>query len=114
MELSATEIRNVLGIYDDDLLNAAVECERKDDLSEEIARAIVMEHGYTHGLYKKLFSFEKIKSVLERFGFKYEKSDEDSESHLFVNQATGDVIEIYPVIWYSNQGLMHFQNFILS
>lgn len=113
MELKATEIRNVLGIYDNDLLNAAVECERKEDLSTQIVRKIKSFHG-VEKFYGVILKFAYVKEVLEDFGFKYDKSDEDAECHLFSNKITGDVVEIYPDIWYPCQGTMRFQNFILS
>ena len=71
--MNYNEIRNVTGIYDDDELNAACECERKELLAERIANKIVSSHGFCKGLYNgDVFKFDKVKKVLRDFGFKYE------------------------------------------
>ena len=108
------EIRNILGIYDDDLLNAACECERKEDLAEKIANKIVKFHGFHKGLYNgDVFKFGYVKEILEDFGFKYEKSDDDLECHYFKNKDNGYEISIYPVTYYPNQDAFRFLNFLL-
>lgn len=112
--MTATEIRNVTGITDDALLNAACECERKEELAEEIAAAIVKAHGYDRGLYNnQVFKFDKVSEVLARYGFKYIGSNEDEESHWFYNKNTNDDIYIYPKEWFPNQGNFRFLNFHL-
>lgn len=107
--LSATEVRNILSIYDDDELNAACLAERLEDLQDEIAKKICEAHGVSK-LYGPLFKFEKVKEILKDFGFKYAWADEKDESHFFFNHETGDEIDLYPTIWYPKQGEMHIQN----
>ena len=113
--MNYTEIRNITGIYDDDVLNAACECERKELLSERIANKIVRFHGFRNGLYNgNVFRFPWVKEILEDFGFKYEKSDDDEECHYFENKKSGDEICIYPVTYFPNQDAFRFLNFHLS
>ena len=107
--LSATEVRNILSIYDDDELNAACLAERLENLQDEIAKKICEAHGVSK-LYGPLFKFEKVKEILKDFGFKYAWADEKEESHFFFNHETGDEIDLYPTIWYPKQGEMHIQN----
>ena len=113
--MNYNEIRNVTGIYDDDELNAACECERKELLAERIANKIVSSHGFCKGLYNgDVFKFDKVKKVLRDFGFKYENPDDENECHVFWNKETGDEICIYPVTYYPSQDAFKFWNFILS
>lgn len=113
--MTYNEIRNVTGIYDDDELNAACECERKELLAERIANKIVRFHGFCKGLYNgDVFRFSWVKEVLEDFGFKYERSDDETECHYFINKETGDEISIYPITYYPNQDAFRFLNFHLS
>lgn len=116
--MTATEIRNITGIYDDDMLNAACECERKDDLAGKIAEEIVKVHGYDRGLYNnQIFTFAKVCEVMEKYGFSYVTPTEDdieSEIHRFLNEKTYDEITIIPVIYYSKLDKFRFSNFLLS
>lgn len=110
--MKQTEIRNVLGVYDDPLLNAACECERKDELAENIAHTIVKSHGYNRGLYNgDVFNFQKVCKVLKEFGFSYVRCFEKEKSHFFKNHKTGDKIYIYPVFFYPELGNFRFDNF---
>lgn len=116
--MTATEIRNITGIYDDDMLNAACECERKDDLAEKIAHDIVKAHGYDRGLYNnQIFTFAKVCEVLGKYGFSCVTPTEDdmeSEIHRFLNEETDDEITIVPVIYYSKLDKFRFANFLIS
>lgn len=113
--MTYTQIRNITGINDDAELNAACECERRDEMAERIAEAIVKSHGYYRGLYNgDVFKFDKVCEVLAEFGFKYIKADEDDECHFFFNKETNDDIHIWPVTFYPKQGDMRFENFLLS
>ena len=112
--MKPTEIRNILSIYDDDMLNAACECERKDDLADEIANEIVKAHGYNKGLYNgHVFKFALVEKILGKFGFKYVWSEDESEEHWFFNMETKDEISIFPKTYYPNQGNFQFGNFLL-
>ena len=107
--LKATEVRNILSIYDDDELNAACLAERLEDLQDEITKKICEVHGVSK-LYGSRFQFEKVKEILKGFGFEYVWADEKDESHFFFNHETGDEIDLYPTIWYPEQGEMRIQN----
>lgn len=114
--LKPTEIRNILGIEDDDTLNAACECERKDDLEEKIVKEIIKAHGYEGGnIYSgRIFKFEKVREILESFGFKYVWADDESEEHWFFNEETNDEVSIFPETYYPVLGNFRFANFLLS
>ena len=112
--MTATQIRNVTGITDDAMLNAACECERKDELAEKIANEIIKSHGYDRGLYNgNVFDFDKVKHIVEPYGFKYKGADDEHESHVFANRDTGDELEIFPETWFPMQGKFRFANFLL-
>ena len=66
-DLKATEVRNILSIYDDDELNAACLAERLEDLQEEITKKICEVHGVSK-LYGSRLQFEKVKDILKCFG----------------------------------------------
>lgn len=110
--MKATEIRNILSIYDDDELNAACIAEMNEDLQDEIVKRICVAHGVSK-LYGSILKFEIIKQVLENLNFKYVLADEKDESHFFFNQENGTSIDIYPTVFYEKQGTMHMRNFIL-
>lgn len=112
--MTYNEIRNVTGIYDDDELNAACECERKEVLAERIASNIVKVHGFSKGLYNgDVFSFERVRKILGSFGFAYKRANDERECHEFANKKSGDVICIFPTTYYHCQGNMRFENFHL-
>ena len=102
--MTYNEIRNITGIRDDDALNAACECERKDDLAEKIAHDIVTAHGYDRGLYNgHVFSFAKVCEVMKKYSFVYitpDADDVENEIHRFWNEETDDEITIVPVHYY--------------
>lgn len=116
--MTYTEIRNITGVRDDDMLNAACECERKDDLAGKIAEEIVKVHGYERGLYNnQIFTFAKVCAVMEKYGFVYVTPDEDdreNEIHRFWNEETDDEITIVPVIYYPKLDKFRFANFLIS
>ncbi len=111
--MTATQIRNVTGITDDAMLNAACETERKEDLGSEIAAAIVKAHGYDRGLYNgRVFDFGVVTDTLAKYGFKYAGADDDKECHYFKRKT--DEIVIYPTCYYPELGKFRFENFLLS
>lgn len=113
--MTAIQIKNVTGITDDALLNAACECERKYELAEKIASEIIKSHGYNRGLYNgNVFDFDRVKRIVESFGFEYKGADEERESHVFANTDASDELTIFPVTWYPLQSKFRFANFLLS
>ena len=111
--MTATEIRNVTGITDDAMLNAACETERKEDLGSEIAAKIVKAHGYDRGLYNgHVFDFGVVTDILAKCWFVYAGADNDNECHYFKSKT--DEIVIYPTCYYPKLGKFRFKNFLLS
>ena len=108
--MKATEIRNVLSIYDDDMLNAACECEGKEALLDDIAKTICKTCNVGSLYNGNVFHFSAICNILSQFGFAYWFSDEDNEEHRFINRTNKAEISIYPTIFYLKQGYMKFDN----
>lgn len=111
---NATELRNMLGVHDDDELNTAVQTEADEELEAEIARTIAHSFGYRR-IYDKdaVFNFHEVWDLLKRlYGFDYHGFDEDAESHIFNN---GEYeLTIYPKEFYPRQAEFRFQNMHLN
>lgn len=101
---TATQMRNMLDIDDDDELNAAVETESKDDLLSEICATL----GNGNSIYKINISFEEVKSVLNDFGFDLYDINEDKECYVFDNGQYE--IVIYPTMFYERPNMIRIQN----
>lgn len=85
--LSNTQIRNITGISDDDELNAACDTERKEELMSKVWRSIDRLAGDRREKYPLKVNFNELCNVLGRkFGFKYDSSDIDNGSYIFVNE----------------------------
>ena len=107
---TATELRNMLGVEDDDELNTAVETEEDEEMTGNIANTIARTFGYK-GIYDRnaVFNFYKVWDILKRvYGFEYHGFDEEAESHIFNNGKYE--LEIYPKQFYPRQGDFQFQN----
>ena len=84
---SNTQIRNMTGITDDDELNAACDTERKEELISKVWRAIDRLDSNRQEKYPIVVNFNELCNVLGRnFGFKYDSSDIDNNSYIFVNK----------------------------
>lgn len=84
---SNTQIRNMTGITDDDELNAACDTERKEELMSKVWRAIDRLDSNRQEKYPIVVNFNELCNVLGRnFGFKYDTSDIDNNSYIFVNE----------------------------
>ena len=106
-ELTYTQLKNILGVDDNDEWNAAAEAERKEELESEVWRAIVKLAGGNPR--KNVFEFGDLVNMLNsQFGFKYVGCDEEEESHKFENGK--DKLFIYPVHFYCRQGKMKIDN----
>lgn len=102
-----TQLRNILGITDNDEWNAAAECERHEDLEDEIWRAIANLAGGNPR--ENRFEFSDMANMLQnKFGFKYIGSDVEQECHQFSNGE--DTLEIFPDWFYQKQGKMNIGN----
>lgn len=84
---SNTQIRNITGISDDDELNAACDTERKEELMSKVWRSIDRLDSNRREKYPIVVNFNELCNVLGRnFGFKYDSSDIDNDSYIFVNE----------------------------
>ena len=101
---TATQMRNMLDIDDDDELNAAVETETKEDLLSEICATL----GNGNSIYNINISFEEVKSVLNDFGFELYDINEDEECYVFDNEQYE--IIIYPTMFYEKPNMLRIQN----
>lgn len=106
-----TQLRNILGITDNDEWNAAAETERKEDLASEIWRAIAKLAGGNPR--EKSFKFSDMANMLKaQFGFKYVGSNDEQEYHEFSNGE--DTLTICPDWFYTKQGQMSIDNMDVS
>lgn len=102
-----TQIRNVTGIYDNDMLNAAVEAERREDLEGSIARDL---GGYRDR--KVLYFPDVCKLLKDKYGFEYERAYDEEQSHIFSNG--NDELFICAEPYYPNQGTFKLRNLGVS
>ena len=102
-----TQIRNVTGIYDNDMLNAAAEAERREDLEGSIARDL---GGYRDR--KVLYFPDVCKLLKDKYGFEYERAYDEEQSHIFSNG--NDELFICAEPYYPNQGTFKLRNLGVS
>ena len=109
--MSYRQMRNVLGIEDDDELNAAVEDEDIETLEWDIAKEICNRLGNgARNLYDgTMYSFKEVSDLLKEFGFRYVGADDENECHTFTNGKYK--LEIVPQVQYSGLGKFTFRNF---
>ncbi|MBP5724031.1 MAG: hypothetical protein J6X18_10730 [Bacteroidales bacterium] len=109
--MSYRQMRNVLGIEDDDELNAAVEDEDVETLEWDIAKEICNRLGNgARNLYDgTMYSFKDVSDLLKEFGFRYVGADDENECHTFTNGKYK--LEIVPQVYYSGLGKFTFRNF---
>lgn len=109
--LSYTQLKNVLGVEDNDEWNAASDAERKEELEGTIFKALGSLAGGNPRSHA--FRFKDAVELLDReFGFKYQGSDEEEEAHIFSNGQ--DELTLYPNTFYPSQGNMSLFNMHLS
>ena len=108
--LSSRQMRNILGITDDDELNAAVEAEEAEDLEYDIAKAICQRLGNgSRNLYDgTMYSFDDVSDLVKQFGFKYVGADDENECHTFTNGKWK--LDIVPQTYYTGLGKFTFRN----
>jgi len=106
-DFTNTQIRNTLGIYDDDELNAAVECESKEEILGKIFNYL-SELAHGQNPYNYTYRFNEIVDAFAKFGFDYVGPDEEEESHVFMNGDTE--IMVTPTMFYTKQGEMRIRN----
>lgn len=101
------QIKNVTGIYDDDMLNAAAEAERREKLEGSIARDL---GGYRD---RKVLYFPDVCELLKnKYGFDYERAYDEEQSHIFSNG--NDELFICTEPYYPNQGKFRLRNLGVS
>lgn len=102
------QMQNMLGIYDDDMLNAAVQAEDNDDLAERIWYTLSDNFG-TNSLRKTTVNFSDVVNIIENdFGFKYQGADEENEVHVFSDGTRN--LYICPKMFYPKQGTIRIEN----
>ena len=107
----ARQMRNMLGDYDDDELNAACDTEDCEEIEEEIARDLCKQYGYRN-LYEQgaVFDFDAFAKMLkDNYDMKYLGSDDEDEAHYFGN--TNFKVTVWPKTYYPRLGKFRFDNF---
>lgn len=105
---SATELRNMLGDYDDDELNAAVQSEDNEYFKDEVTK-VLQKLCKSQNIYARLayFFFPEVQDALEgEFNLKYE--GHENEGYVFDN-GNFELI-IYPVTFYETPGDFRIKN----
>lgn len=103
------QMRNMLGTYDDDDLNASVQGEEDEDLEDRIWKGLKEFLGVSN-LYKAVVKFSDVSEFLAReYAMKYVGPDEENECHDFSDGV--HTLTIYPKVFYPSQGTMRIQNF---
>ena len=106
--MTYNQIRNMLGMQDDDELNAACGAEDIESLEGDIWGDIADLAG---GNPRKVtFSFRELARMLHNtYGFDYVGPDEQNETHEFKDE-NGLELTIAPVMWYPEQGTMRIMS----
>jgi len=106
-DLTNTQIRNITGIHDDDMLNAAVETERQEQLESNIWRSITKLAGGNPR--KTPFEFAQLVQMLKQnYGMKYAGKDDNNECHTFTDGTNR--LDIFPTTYYPKQGTITLYN----
>ena len=106
----ARNMRNMLGINDDDELNAACDAETYEELESSIAKDMCNEYGYSR-LYDKtsVFDFDTIEQLLEeKYNMHYVGADEEQEAIIFENDNAE--LLLYPTIFYPKPNRFRLSN----
>lgn len=103
------QVRNELGIRDDDELNASVIGEEDEELEGAIWRGLCEFLG-VDSLYKAVVEFKDVAEYLAReHAMKYIGPDNEDECHDFSDGV--HILSIYPRHFYPSQGKMKIENF---
>lgn len=95
--MTYNQMRNMLGIYDDDELNAACDCENSEELEEKIAQELSKICGSR--IYEATFYQDQVWQMLkEKFGFVFKEANEEQESYVLENEEFR--LNIYPNWWF--------------
>ena len=93
------QMRNMVGIYDNDELNTACLEEDAEDLWCAIGREL---RKFTDGerIWDKVFDTEHVKTMLkDKFDMEYLGTDEEREVYIFENE--GFRLEVCPSLFYA-------------
>lgn len=106
-DFSNTQIRNMLGDYDNPELNAAADAESNEDLEHSIWQSVAELAGGDPR--KKSFNFSNMVQMLKgEFGFNYTGYNPDREEHTFENGEY--TLSVFPEVVYPQQGMMTLHN----
>lgn len=110
--MSYAQLRDELGIYDNDTLNVSIETEMEEKLEHEIWK--IMESLANGNPRQNAFDFREFaKIVKDNYGFEYVGGDEDEQCHFFENAKYSMYLSTKGW-WYSKQGMMKVDNFGIS
>lgn len=98
--LSTRQIKNITGIEDDDEVNAAEMTEKLEDFERSVYRAIRNELTGGQRMFDTPIKTQDLYNLLEKFGFRFFKTDERNEAYVFRNQNNKYVLELYPTYFY--------------
>ena len=105
MIMDARQVRNVLGIYDDDLLNAACDAMESEEMESRVWKEVFSKHMTCRNgrSDKRVFQAEPVfRELNEKFGFEWKCSDEEHQEWVLTN-GTFDLF-VYPVWYYERPG----------
>ncbi len=110
--MSYAQLRDELGIYDNDTLNVSIETEMEEKLEHEIWK--IMESLANGNPRQNAFDFREFaKIVKDNYGFEYVGGDEGEKCHFFENAKYSMYVSTKGW-WYSKQGMMKVDNFGIS
>ncbi len=107
LKMDARQVRNALGIYDDDLLNAACGAMEREEMESKVWR-VMSKHMKRDPGEKRVFRFFSFhteplfRELNDKFGFEWKASDEEYQKWVLTN-GTFDLF-IYPVWYYERPG----------
>lgn len=103
MIMDARQVRNVLGIYDDDLLNAACDAMESEEMESRVWKVFERHMSNRIRIEDAIFETEPVFRELEKqFGFEWKSSNEEYQEWVLTN-GTFDLF-IYPVWYYERPG----------
>ena len=110
--MSYAQLRDELGIYDNDTLNVSIETEMEEKLEHEIWN--IMKSMANGNPRQNAFDFREFaKIVKDNYGFEYVGGDEDEKCHFFENAKYSMYVSTKGY-WYPKQGMMKVDNFGIS
>lgn len=105
--LNPSQLRNMLGIYDDDELNASIGAEERENILSSICKDICATDK-SKKIYDGVYNFKTIIDIMKNYGFTYMGPYEEDESYNFTDGE--NEIVIWPDSFYERPGAIHIRN----